>query len=237
MFRGRKAANVGFWPGAAEFSDTPGGCPNVSALAPRPSYLVPLLPESDPWAWYERTLTFQVSRSSTISDGEPHANVCHQHPSQPHARLSRARLRPPSVLRWSVMHKQRATQARMQPAGRRQQHGCGQSARVLLQAAAGLERLPRCAPSLVETARLDTFHVSAACTQPCATAGLRFSSGAPCSWSGRHIQLGPAARTGPWDDHKGSHCVCWHCHNRARCMCPWDLCFSSCGRAIRVASG
>lgn len=92
--------------GAAEFSDTPGGCPNVSALAPRPSYLVPLLPERDPWAWYERTLTFQVSRPLSASDAEPHACACHQRPPQPHAsaRLPRAWLGPQSMVRWSVMH-------------------------------------------------------------------------------------------------------------------------------------
>lgn len=44
----------------AEFEDTPGACPNVSALAPRPSYLTPLLPDRDRWAWYNRTLTFQA---------------------------------------------------------------------------------------------------------------------------------------------------------------------------------
>ncbi|KAK9826440.1 hypothetical protein WJX81_005915 [Elliptochloris bilobata] len=48
-----------------QFEDTPGGCPNVSAVAPRPSYLVPLLPEQDRWAWYERALTFQADGAST----------------------------------------------------------------------------------------------------------------------------------------------------------------------------
>ena len=32
-----------------------------TGFASRPSYLVPLNPSKDPWSWYQRTLTFQVS--------------------------------------------------------------------------------------------------------------------------------------------------------------------------------
>ena len=45
----------------AEFEDLNGGCPEVNASQPRPSYLLPLNPNKDPWSWYQRTLTFQVS--------------------------------------------------------------------------------------------------------------------------------------------------------------------------------
>ena len=45
----------------AEFEDLNGGCPMVNASQPRPSYLLPLNPNKDPWSWYQRTLTFQVS--------------------------------------------------------------------------------------------------------------------------------------------------------------------------------
>ena len=44
----------------AEFEDLNGGCPDVNASQPRPSYLLPLNPSKDPWSWYQRTLTFQV---------------------------------------------------------------------------------------------------------------------------------------------------------------------------------
>lgn len=37
----------------------------MSELAPRPSYLYPILPQRDSWAWYERTLTFQADGNST----------------------------------------------------------------------------------------------------------------------------------------------------------------------------
>lgn len=52
------------WRLSAEFEDLNGGCPNVTVdtgFASRPSYLVPLNPSKDPWSWYQRTLTFQVS--------------------------------------------------------------------------------------------------------------------------------------------------------------------------------
>ena len=37
----------------------------MSELAPRPSYLYPILPQHDRWAWYERVLTFQADGNST----------------------------------------------------------------------------------------------------------------------------------------------------------------------------
>ncbi|KAK9915866.1 hypothetical protein WJX75_005427 [Coccomyxa subellipsoidea] len=48
-----------------QFEDFNGGCPNVTAAQPRPSYLVPLNPSKDPWAWYQRTLTFNADGNST----------------------------------------------------------------------------------------------------------------------------------------------------------------------------
>ncbi|EIE25875.1 Metallo-dependent phosphatase [Coccomyxa subellipsoidea C-169] len=41
-----------------QFEDLNGGCPNVNASQPRPSYLVPLNPNKDSWTWYRRVLTF-----------------------------------------------------------------------------------------------------------------------------------------------------------------------------------
>ena len=49
------------WATYAEFEDLNGGCPDVNASQPRPSYLLPLNPNKDPWSWYQRTLTFQAS--------------------------------------------------------------------------------------------------------------------------------------------------------------------------------
>ncbi|CAL5218603.1 g300 [Coccomyxa viridis] len=48
-----------------QFEDLNGGCPNVNASQPRPSYLLPLNPNKDPWSWYQRTLTFQADGNST----------------------------------------------------------------------------------------------------------------------------------------------------------------------------
>ncbi|BDA44108.1 Purple acid phosphatase 15 [Coccomyxa sp. Obi] len=48
-----------------QFEDFNGGCPNVSAASPRPSYLDPIIPSQDPWTWYQRTLTFQADGNST----------------------------------------------------------------------------------------------------------------------------------------------------------------------------
>jgi len=54
----------------AEFEDLNGGCPNVTVptgFASRPSYLLPLNPSKDPFSWYQRTLTFQVTDLSHTS--------------------------------------------------------------------------------------------------------------------------------------------------------------------------
>ena len=59
-----RATQTPIWRLPAEFEDLNGGCPNVTVdtgFASRPSYLVPLNPSKDPWSWYQRTLTFQVS--------------------------------------------------------------------------------------------------------------------------------------------------------------------------------
>lgn len=64
---------------SAEFEDLNGGCPEVNASQPRPSYLLPLNPNKDPWSWYQRTLTFQVSdycRSAAKLVQYPH--ISHQ---------------------------------------------------------------------------------------------------------------------------------------------------------------
>lgn len=60
----------------AEFEDLNGGCPNVTVptgFASRPSYLVPLNPSKDPFNWYQRTLTFQVTLH-TLLPHQPRAS-------------------------------------------------------------------------------------------------------------------------------------------------------------------
>ena len=86
---------VVFW--CAEFEDLNGGCPNVSELAPRPSYLYPILPQHDRWAWYERVLTFQADGNST-GVGNPPGYCYSQQPAWSAYRGARA-LRPMSQQR------------------------------------------------------------------------------------------------------------------------------------------